>query len=372
MSFLVPLFIMQELQQVGQLLVESKPLPALEQLLAWARQHLPEMVNNIELQMSRVNLCLQNFQQGLMTMADYQTNLLQINNGILFLLDECKKSVGSSLTDAGGAALHEYHAYTCDRVAHSDTFRQLFNQQDQPVQFYFLYGGDLQSHEGLFRRIAYDLEGRLQDYLNPQLQTNIQALQLEMTFEFSGQLEHYQQNILRSFFSMLGLPPNEHEPLLEKDLTYVLERSPRLQNLKATDYVCVYLHISQYDWDPALTPAAARWFIKEFCQEGQVNAPANMLVFLAIEYDETDEEIRAQVVAELQTAELLQPLPELDMVARRDIGRWLEHYKQVSPNSRTRKDLMQKIFGNSREHYMEDVELELKKIIDQYNNNIVQ
>ncbi|MGH1434078.1 MAG: hypothetical protein ACRBG0_06425 [Lewinella sp.] len=363
---------MQALQQVGQLLVESKPLPALEQLLAWAREQLPEMVNDIELQMSRVNLVVQNFQQGLMTMSDYQTNLLQINSGILYLLDECKKSVGASTTDAGGAALHEYHAYTCDRVAHSDTFRQLFGEQKQPVQFYFLYGGDLQSHEGLFRRISYDLEGRLQDYLNPELKTNIQSLQLEMTFEFSRQLEHYKQNILRSFFSMLGLPPNEHEPLLEKDLTYALERSPRLQNLKPTDYVCVFLHISQYDWDPDLTPAAASWFIKEFCQEGKVNTPVTILFFLAIEYDEEDADLKSEILAALEMAERLQPLPELDMVAQRDIGRWLEHYKQVSPNSRTRKELMKTVFGNSREHYMEDVELELKKIIDQYNNNIVQ
>lgn len=363
---------MQALQQVGQLLVESKPLPALEQLLVWAREQLPEMVNDVELQMSRVNLVVQNFQQGLMTMSDYQTNLLQINNGILYLLDECKKSVGTSTTDAGGAALHEYHAYTCDRVAHSDSFRQLFSQQQQPVQFYFLYGGDLQSHEGLFRRIAYDLEGRLQDYLNPELQTNIQALQLEMTFEFSRQLEHYQQNILRSFFSMLGLPPNEHEPLLEKDLTYALERSPRLQNLKSTDYVCVFLHISQYDWDPDLTPAAARWFIKEFCQEGKVNTAAAMLVFLAVEYDEEDLDLKAEIMEALETAEQLQRLPELDMVAQRDIGRWFEHYKQVSPNSRTRKELLKTVFGSTQEHYMEDVELELKKIIDQYNNNIVQ
>lgn len=363
---------MQALQQVGQLLVESKPLPALEQLLVWAREQLPEMVNNIELQMSRVNLVVQNFQQGLMTMSDYQTNLLQINNGILYLLDECKKSVGTSITDAGGAALHEYHAYTCDRVVHSDTFRALFNQQQQPVQFYFLYGGDLQSHEGLFRRIAYDLEGRLQDYLNPELQTNIQALQLEMTFEFSRQLEHYQQNILRSFFSMLGLPPNEHEPLLEKDLAYALERSPRLQNLKPTDYVCVFLHISQYDWDADLTPAAARWFIKVFCQEGKVKASAAMLVFLAVEYDEEDTELKAEIMTALESAEHLSRLPELDMVNQRDIGRWLEHYKQVSPNSRTRKELLKTVFGNAQEHYMEDVELELKKIIDQYNNNIVQ
>lgn len=352
--------------------MESKPLPALEKLLAWAKLHLPAVVNNIELQFARVNLVVQNFQQGLMTMSEYQTNLLQINNGILYLLDECKKGAPAANIGTTGPTLHEYHAYTCDRVAQKDTFRDFFSAQENPVQFYFLYGGDLQSHEGLFRRIAYDLEGRLQDYLNPELQTSIQAVRLEMTFEFSRQLDHYKQNILRSFFSTVGLPPNEHEPLLEKDLAYVLEHSPRILNLKPTDYVCTYLHISQYDWDAELTPEATRWFINEFCNKGQISAATTVLFFLAIEFDETDEEIRKEVVSALETAESLRSLPELGMVHQRDIGRWLEQYKQVSPNSRTRRDLLRSTFGNNPEHYMEDVELELKKIIDQYNNNIVQ
>lgn len=352
--------------------MESKPLPALEKLLAWAKQHLPSMVNTIELQFARVNLVVQNFQKGLMTMPDYQTNLLQINNGILYLLDECQKGAPPANISAKGPTLHEYHSYTCDRVEQKDSFRKFFADQDQAVQFYFLYGGDLQSHEGLFRRIAYDLEGRLQDYLNPELQTSIQAIQLEMTFEFSRQLDHYKQNILRSLFSMLSLPPNEHEPLLVKDLSYVLQQSPRLRNLKPTDYICTYLHISQYDWDPELTPAATRWFINEFCNRGELTTTTPVLFFLAIEYDETDAALRQEVVAALETAESLRPLPELGMVHQRDIGRWLERYKQVSPNSRSRRDLLKNIFGSSPEHYMEDVELELKKIIDQYNNNIVQ
>lgn len=366
-----PIINMQELQQVGQLLVASKPLEALTLLLQWAKKNLPEMAGNVELQQSRVNLTIDTFSKGLMSTPDYQTELLKINNGILYLLEECKKSIPSD-TSKTGTALHEYHAYTCDRVDHSDSFRQFFSVGKTPVQFYFLYGGDLQSHESLFRRIAYDLEGRLQDYLNPQLETSTQALQLEMTFEFSRQLPHYQQNILRSFFSMLGLQPNEHEPLLQRDLTYALERSPRLQGLKATDYVCVYLHISQYDWDKALTPAAAKWFVSEFCHEGNVATQPTIVIFFGIEYDEADAKIKGEVLEAVQKSETLQPLPELGMVHQRDIGQWLERYKQVSPNSRTRRELLNTAFGTATEHYMEDVELELKKIIDQYNNTILQ
>ncbi len=363
---------MLELQQVGELIKESKPLQALELLLAWVEKNLPSLVNDVQLQFARVNQLVKDYHEGTLTMSEYRTNLLQVNKGILFLLDECKKNAPAVNIGDNGPALHEYHAYTCNRVKQKDSFRDFFAEQKKPVQFYFLYGGDLQSHEGLFRRIAYDLEGRLQDYLNPELQTSIQAVQMEMTFEFSHQLDHYQQNILRSFFSMMGLPPNEHEPLMQKDLSYVLERSPRTQQLQPTDYICAYLHISQYDWDEELTPAATRWFINEFCRQGEINAATTFLFFLAIEYDETDDTIREQVISAIETAESLRPLPELGMVHQRDIGRWLERYKHLSPNSRTRRELLRNTFGSATEHYMEDVELELKKIIDQYNNNIVQ
>ncbi|MEM1214220.1 MAG: hypothetical protein AAGJ82_00945 [Bacteroidota bacterium] len=363
---------MSPLAQARKFVAEGKPLEALAAFKRWAQEHLPSMVSDVELQQARVNMLVDNFRKGLTSMADYNTSLLQINNGILFLLDEAVKKAPPTNLSTGqrNPPLHEYHAYTCDRIEQNDRFRECYGKAATPVQFYFLYGGDLQSHEGFFRRISYDLEGRLQDYLNPNLALSSQAVQLEMTFEFSRQLAHYKQNILRSFFSMLGLPPNEHEPLLEKDLSYVLERSPRLKNLQATDYICVYLHISQYDWDPEVTPDGTRWFINEFCQKGNLPTPAPLLFFLAIEYDEEDAALREEVLQVLQTAETLQPLPELGMVTTRDIGGWLERYKQLSPNSRTRRELLKTTFPE-RENYMEDVELAFKKIIDQYNNNLL-
>lgn len=359
---------MQTLQEIGRLLVESKPQQALEALLQWVNTHLPDKAIEVQLQLSRVNLVSQDFAKGLITVSEYQTNLVQINNGILLLLEECKKESELAQPNKEQNNLHEYHAYTCDRVEHSDSFRTHFNQTDQQLAFYFLYGGDMQSHEGFFRRIAYDLEGRLMDYLNPEVDTRTQALQLEMTFEYSHQLDLYKQNILRSFYSMLGLQANEHQPLLDRDLAYVLEHSPRVQGLKASDYICAYLHISQYDWDSQLTPEATRWFVQQFCRCDLSTVAPRILFFFAIEYDEEDEDLRAEVKAAMETAEELSLLPELGMVPMRDLGRWMERYKQLSPNSRARKELIRNTFGTEREFYMEDVELELKKIIDNYNN----
>ncbi len=363
---------MFQLQEISRLLVEGKIKEALQAFRTWADTHLPERTIDIDLQLSRVSLVEQHHTQGIMSFADYQTTLLQINKNILTLLEQCKQDIERAGGSAGAlAALHEYHSYTCDRIDHSDSFRQAFGQSDKRIQFFYLFGGDMQSHEGFFRRIAYDLEGRLQDYLNPDLEASCQALQLEMTFEFSRQLELYQQNILRSFFSMMGLNANEHEPLLQKDINYVLDRSPRIQGLRAEDFVCIYLHISQYDWEANITPDAARWFINTFCAvDLPIDKPA-ILVFFAIEYDEDDDQIRSEVQDTIQQSEIVSALPELSMVPQRDIGRWFERYKQIAPTTRARKDLLKATFGDQREHYMEEVEVALKKIIDQYNNQHV-
>ena len=58
------------------------------------------------------------------------------------------------------------------------------------------------------------------------------------------------------------------------------------------------------------------------------------------------------------------------MVQTRDLARWLERYKQLAVNSRQRKEILKTNFGQAKEHYIEDVEPVLKKIIDTYNSQL--
>jgi len=90
------------------------------------------------------------------------------------------------------------------------------------------------------------------------------------------------------------------------------------------------------------------------------------LFFLAIEYDEEDEQRIREIHQAVEKSEHIQPLPELGMVYRRDVGKWLEKYKKIAPMSRERKRLFKENFPDE-EYYMEDVEIALKKIIDDYN-----
>ncbi|NUQ22767.1 MAG: hypothetical protein HUU34_02365 [Saprospiraceae bacterium] len=360
------------LSDISQQLTDGQTDIALEALKLWVLSHAPDKLTEIDLQLARLNTSKSDYFKGLLTREEYAVTLQRINQGVLVFIGEIRAAADGPAPSTGDA-LHDYHCHTCDRVDQSDSFGRIFGAAaGKKAHFYYLYGDERQSHEGMFKRIAYDLEGRLLDYLNPEFSSNCKSLQFEFTFEFSNDLDIYKKNILKSLFAALGIPVNEHEPLLDRNLYYAAERSPKLQGLTARDFVSVNLHISQFDWDPQLTPEAAGWFIKNFCQ---VDLPANsptFLFFFALEYDEGDEEVKSQVEALVQRTDIIQALPELDMVAMRDIGRWFEKYKKIAPTTRDRKALMDEHFRDQQEFYMEDVEMSLLKIIDDYNKRYIR
>lgn len=358
---------MPALDNINRYLLEGKTEDALEELLAWCDQNFPEKSKEVILQITRFKQAKNKFIKGLMTSEEYQVLHQNVNLAIQLILEECKTN-SNHIKEESKPALHEYHSYTCDRVDQSDTFKQLFKgASGRKAQFYYLYGGDMQSHEGMFRRIAYDLEGRLLDHLNPDLESSRQAKQIELTFELSNNLDIYKENILKSFFAALNIPVNEQEPLLERTIQDVCAKSPIAKGLSANDYICTYIHISEYDWNPKLTTTAARWFIREFCQPQLPDNAPSFLFFFAIEYDEENEDIIAEVKDIVHKSDKIKALPELGMVHNRDIGKWFETYKRIAPTTRDRKKMIKEKFGAGSEHYMEDIEIHLQRIIDEYN-----
>lgn len=363
------------LQEIREAVERGKTKDALTGLLEWTRTHLPGRRNDATLLNSQFGELGQQFIQGTVTMEEYQVQQARINVRVLQLIDLMEGEWRTDTDDRPAAAqptLHEYHSYTCDRVDHNDQFQlNLASRAQQRTQFYYLYGGEMQSPEGFFKRVSYHLEGRLLDYLNPGLSSSCRVERLRMTFEFSRQPELYRQNILRSFFAMLGLNPNEHEPLLDRTLAYCLERSPLLSDLGPDDYVCLYLNISQYEWDPQLTPGAARWFIRQFCGGQLSEQQPACLFFFGINYEDDNTTVREQVRQAIAESDDVVTLPEFDMVYRRDIGQWLQRYRQLAPQPRERNELLKNTFGDAEEHYMADVEVELRRIIDNYNNQLL-
>lgn len=354
-----------------QLKIQSGDLRvALEAMQVWVKENRADLSDDIALLASSYFTAEREFFKGLIVHEEFSVRQQRVRQGILLMLDQVQQPDDEA---AERQVLHDYHRHTCDRVEQNDLFNRLFGEDRQRrAQFYYLYGGDLQSHEGMFLRLAYELEGRLLDYLNPDLPAACRVEKIELTFDFSRQLDLYKENIVKSLFAALSVPVNEHEPLLEKNLLYIIDKSPKVQGLSAQDYVCVYLHISQYDWEARITPAAARWFIREFCLPELPEQSPSFLFFFAIEYDEADTTIISEVQTAVSQQEDIRPLPELTMVPLREIGRWLEKYKKIAPTTRERKELMEQHFGRVAEHYMEDVELALQRIIDEYNKRLIR
>lgn len=291
----------------------------------------------------------------------------QINHSLLNLIDQIQDNDLQS-SKIATAPIHDYHRFTCDRVEQSDCFREFFNQKEtQKIHYYYIFGLDVQSHRGLFKRLAYSLEGRLEDFLNPHLEITTTSLKIELTFETSNNLDFYKENVLKSLFSACSIPVNDHGPLLEKRLQDVLVHSPSLQGLGANDFVSIFISISEWDWDVDVTPDIVRWFIHTFCGDDLPATAPTFVFFFAIIYEDDDSDVEEEIRAVIDESTAVEALPELNMVELRDIKKWFAKYRALASSSRERKALIEKHFGSSKEFYMEDVEIEFQKIIDAYN-----
>ncbi len=356
---------MEELkQQLKSVMVEDLPqlFRQLKELLLVASAAYNETVQ----QEARYNQMDTERLGGRVSIENANLVFNQVTASVTKIIDNLEpKDLKSNPSVSRG--LHEYHRFTCDRVDQSDKFQQLFTEKKATkTHFFYLYGLDLQSHKGMFRRIAFDLEGKLQDYLNPGLKSGSKSLQFELTFDVSRNPDIYKQNILKNLFAAFSVRVNEHDPISQKSLAWLQQTSPVLQGLGSNDYVCIFIAISQWDWDKEVTPAITRWFITEFCSAPLPADSPDYLFFFGIIYEEDDAQIEEEVEAMVAVSDLVTALPELGMVLKKDIGTWFNKYSFIFPGARELREIRDMHF-KANEHYMEDVELTLQKLIDEYN-----
>lgn len=285
------------------------------------------------------------------------------------ILQQKVQDVSAGLTAAQSTvSLHDYHRFTCNRHDQYDEFEKVSGDlKNKKVQYYYLYGAEPQSHEGMFQRLAYDREGRLRDYINPDLELHCQVKKVDITFETSRYPDVYKENVLKKLLTAFSMVVNEQEPLLEKNLKHLLEGSPTLQAMGSNDYIFVLMRISEWDWDSKITPLVVKWLIESFFElELPPNAP-NFVIFFGLIYETDNNPIEDEVLEIIKEGRLLQILPELEMVEKKHIQQWLAKYHMLYQNSKERRELLQKYFGKENEFFMEDVEIHLQQIIDHYN-----
>lgn len=267
-----------------------------------------------------------------------------------------------------GAMLHDYHRFTCNRDDQYDQF-EIFSgkQKDKKVQYYYLYGAEPQSHKGMFKRLAYDREGRLRDYINPDLELHCQAKKVEITFETSSYPEVYKSKVLKNLLTAFSVNVNDQEPLLEKNLNDLLDASPTLQSLGENDYVFILLRISEWDWNPKVTPLVVKWLIESFFEVELPPTAPTFMIFFGLIYEEDDSGIEFEVLEIIKEGQYLQILPELEMVSKGHVKRWFSKYDMLYQSTQQKKDLLNQHFGKGREFEMEEVENSLHQIIDRHN-----
>jgi len=347
---------------------------ALKGLLLWVKTNRVDYIDTTTNIIRELNELELNQVNGVISSEDFRVEKAKISQRFLQLIDLLDdKILGNN------SRFQAYHSFTCDRVEQMKFFSAIYKDQLlDKIQFYYIYGLDLQSHTGMFQRISYHLEDLLSDHLDPLFQKKSDALRVQISsMDVDNDLNIYKENVLKKIFRSFSIDVNIHNDLLTKDLSFIVENSPQVKGLTAQDYVCVFLGITDRDWDKDQTPIMAHWFIKEFCE---VQFPADsprFLFFFGIMYEDNDSAVKKEVIEVMKNPLLAKPLPELAMVKETHIKDWFDEYAKFFPKVRERKNIIKNTLQNLDEYkegeafFMEDIQDELEKIIDKVNEDLL-
>lgn len=258
---------------------------------------------------------------------------------------------------------------TCDREEQRTMFDDIrLNAPKNQPRFHYLYGFELQGHKTFFKRLEYEISGKNQPEIN--LNRKTQPVEFMLTGEGGARPEALQERFVRDLCAGLSLDPDHFHPLLDKNLMQLLSASPRTKDLKQGDCLLVFAHISHWFWNPVKTPAAALWFIEQFCPRELPPDSPEIFFFFSFDFNENENPgVKDEIEHIVRTeAKYVKPLPELGMVNRRHVGQWL-----VSNENYISTVLREKILKETftvQEYYMDDVTDRLKKIINQHLNRL--
>ena len=275
-------------------------------------------------------------------------------------------------------ALHDFHQYTCNRRTQLSQFEKIYeNKQAQKVQFYYVLGKEEQAHFGFVNRVTYEKSGHLWNITNPDNTTSNLSIE-EIVLENISGLKNLKTRLIRELFAKLKINANANDPILTKNIQFLCANSPIIQQMNGKDFVSIQISIYEDEWDEEETPALAKWFIYEFCKLPQPKEKSKVpilpdntptfLFFFSIIFDEANPEVMELVQEEVENGHSIKALPKLTMVSQQDIKRWFRKYKIIAPDTRTRDELIDKYFENQEVYEMETVQINLKKIIDEFNN----
>lgn len=261
---------------------------------------------------------------------------------------------------------------TCDREEQYDVFE--FTREKTPgnqPRFYYLYGYEMQGHVSFFKRLAYELSSKPEQ--DDTFSRKVTAIDFVVTSEGSSMRpDSLRTEFVRDLCTALGPSPDGFKSLTDKNLLELLRASQKTKDLTGKDYLLVFAHISHWYWNSVQTPAAALWFIENFCPRDLPPDCPEIFFFFSFDFNEeinpgVQEEVERIVKTE---AKYVKPLPELGMVAKKHVAQWLvSHQKLIS--TAVRNQILAKSF-TKEEYFMDDVTNDLNTIINQHFNRHIQ
>lgn len=269
--------------------------------------------------------------------------------------------------------LQPYHKYTCNRSTQYGIFTGVLANPSRPrCHFYYLYGGEGQEPNGVFNRFVLRAKGIDLDYMNTEIKPDKNVADFQITIPKIENINNLHIDFQRLIYAKMGISDAEIETMTERTLSQGLKQCPKTSKMGVNGKVLFHFSINQMIWNKEVIPDMIRGFIRDFCLNNLDTNSPELFFFFSIEFDEDKKDLILREVSEaLECAEFLRSMDELTMVSKDDIEFWFLQYGIFWEGTRNRKKVMSEYFGNpiADKMYMEDVQIELEKIIDKINGN---
>ncbi len=313
---------------------------------------------------------------GLVDFEDKNVSFNSIGQALIWLVDQLTlETLQDNLRPRANSrpGIPSWHAYTCDRVEQNEIFQ--LNYYDAPgpgekLRFFYLYGDARQEHESLFRRLGYEIGGHLLNWEKGDYNPGTKIKFVDCKPQVHENPKLFQINVLRELLARFFEPVNNLQPILSKKLAEVLT-SPELKDFGTNDLVFILLTIDDHNWREHVTPMVVKSIVEGFCACELPPESPNFFFFFGIEYQKTNEAVKAQVhkaISERSHGELL---PELHPVSLKEVSEWFSRYDVFRTPGQEPEAAAAQLFPNAAELDMADVEGRLLEVVERYNKGVV-
>ena len=361
--------------EILQAIADGNLDQAFVQANAYAQAEAPGIKSDLATIESSFKLCKGEYIKNKISFDEYSRHAAKASDALCQMF--------APVAEIGPTLRSGYHALTCDREPQTAQFEQLFNQRraaGEQVQFYYLYGGRYQSHESLSKRLVHERGGMRRGMT---LTTTAIVASGSVQFDVCEDLDCSRIEFITRLCEAFNINPNAYADLKNKRLDFILQESSVLRGLHADDFALCFIEVSE--WDNQLVPTVGEWFVNEFCDCSLCEDAPTCLFFFGVNYRETDERTPREIEVALRSAQKTESLPELKMIEEDKLEDWIRHYaKPLGLANHSARDALfdevlakvrlkqqssprKQVPGKEQLLHMDDVETELKRVIDERN-----